>query len=65
MDQLDRLPSRFPNGTRYIIEGRDGCIHSRYLEFPDGRHVDLPAKAAARSRAAALPKKRTPANVRK
>jgi hypothetical protein len=45
--QVDRLPSRFPVGTRYIIEGRGGGngrlrIHLRYLEFPDGRHVDLP-----------------------
>ena len=51
----DRLPSRFPVGTRYVIEGRDGGdgrlrIHLRYLEFPDGRHVDLPLDLAARTR---------------
>jgi hypothetical protein len=46
MGQFDRLPSRFPDGTRYIVEGRDGCI-LRYLEYPDGRHVDLPAGSAA------------------
>jgi hypothetical protein len=40
--QLNRLPSRFPEGTRFIIEGRAGRILSRCLEFPDGRHVDLP-----------------------
>ena len=45
----DRLPDRFPVGTRYVIEGRDGGdgrvrIHLRYLEFPDGRHVDLPTE---------------------
>ena len=43
MVQINRLPSHFPNGTRYVIEGRDGHILLRYLEFPDGRHVDLPA----------------------
>ncbi len=43
MGQVNRLPSRFPDGTRYVIEGRAGRILSRYLEFPDGRHVDLPA----------------------
>jgi hypothetical protein len=43
MDQVNRLPSHFPNGTRYVIEGRAGRIVSRYLEFPDGRHIDLPA----------------------
>jgi hypothetical protein len=52
---VDRLPSRFPVGTRYVIEGRGGGqgrlrIHLRYLEFPDGRHVELPVDVAARTR---------------
>jgi hypothetical protein len=51
-----RLPNRFPIGTRYVIEGRGGGdgrlrVHVRYLEFPDGRHVDLPADPADRPRA--------------
>ena len=51
-----RLPSRFPIGTRYVIEGRGGGdgrlrVHARYLEFPDGRHVDLPTDPADRPRA--------------
>ena len=41
MGQIDRLPSQFPDGTRFVIEGRAGRIVSRYLEFPDGRHLDL------------------------
>jgi hypothetical protein len=50
----DRLPDRFPVGTRYVIEGRGGgngrlLIRSRYLEFPDGRHVDLPLDLAERT----------------
>jgi hypothetical protein len=48
-----RLPSRFPVGTRYVIEGHEGRIRLRYLEFPDGRKVDLPADLAARSKARA------------
>ena len=53
--QSDRLPSRFPVGTRYVVEGRSGPpgrlrIQSRYLEFPDGRHVDLPVDRPARAR---------------
>jgi hypothetical protein len=44
-----RLPSRFPVGTRYVIEGHEGRIRLRYLEFPDGRKVDLPADLAART----------------
>jgi hypothetical protein len=51
----DRLPDRFPVGTRYVIEGRGGGegrlrIHLRYLEFPDGRQVELPADLAKRTR---------------
>jgi hypothetical protein len=49
--QAIRLPKQFPVGTRYVIEGRGGHIQSRYLEFPDGRHVELPAQLAERSRA--------------
>jgi hypothetical protein len=53
--RVDRLPNRFPIGTRYVLEGRGGGegrlrIHLRYLEFPDGRHVDLPVDLADRTR---------------
>jgi hypothetical protein len=48
--EVVRLPSRFPVGTRYVIEGRGGHICLRYLEFPDGRKVDLPADLAARAK---------------
>ena len=52
---INRLPSRFPVGTRYVIEGRragDGDLHIslRCLEFPDGRQVQLPADQVARRR---------------
>jgi hypothetical protein len=63
---VDRLPSRFPVGTRYVIEGRAGGegplrIHLRYLEFPDGRQVELPSDAAERTRARrGRPRRRTP-----
>jgi hypothetical protein len=45
----DHLPDRFPVGTRYVIEGSGGGegrlrVHARYLEFPDGRQVNLPAE---------------------
>jgi TolB-like protein len=53
---VDRLPSRFPVGTRYVIEGRrqaDGGlrISMRCLEFPDGRQVRLPSDKIERRRA--------------
>jgi hypothetical protein len=48
----DDLPSRFPVGTRYVVEGRGGGrgrlrIRLRYLEFPDGRHIQLPVDLGA------------------
>lgn len=49
--QALRLPTRFPVGTRFVIEGRGGRIRLRYLEFPDGRKIDLPADLAARAKA--------------
>ena len=67
--QADRLPSRFPVGTRYVVEGRSSAegrlhIHSRYLEFPDGRHVELPIDLAERTRSRRLRSPRR-ASVRK
>ena len=52
MRQRDRLPAYFPNGTKYVIEGRNGHISSEYLELPDDRHIDLfPDRTAAGARA--------------
>jgi hypothetical protein len=52
--QASHLPSRFPVGTRYVIEGRGGDkgqlrVHSRFIAFPDGRTVTLPADLAERA----------------
>lgn len=49
-----QLPSRFPVGTRYVVEGsrllRGGLrVRSRYLELPDGRHFDLPVYCRKRT----------------
>jgi hypothetical protein len=53
----NRLPSRFPVGTKFVIEGRRGGegqsgdevkVLSRYLEFPDGTFFPLPAHPAQR-----------------
>jgi hypothetical protein len=45
----NRLPSRFPVGTKFVIEGKrrgEGQVQvfSRYLEFPDGTFLPLPAR---------------------
>jgi hypothetical protein len=51
MDRLaGHLPKHFPVGTRYVVEGRGGgdgqlLIRLRYIEFPDGRQVNLPVPA--------------------
>ncbi|MGA8920254.1 MAG: hypothetical protein WB540_16125, partial [Pseudolabrys sp.] len=47
--RLSRLPSRFPVGTKFVIEGKRGGegqvqVFSRYLEFPDGTFFPLPAR---------------------
>jgi hypothetical protein len=44
-----RLPNRFPVGTRFVIEGKGGRIHRRYVEFPDGRQVVLPPEMPPRT----------------
>ena len=51
-----RLPSRFPVGTKFVIEGRrregrcgdDVQVYSRYLEFPDGTFFPLPTHPVQR-----------------
>jgi hypothetical protein len=48
-----RLPSRFPVGTKFVVEGKrggEGQVHvfSRYLEFPDGTFVPLPLRPPKR-----------------
>ena len=55
-----RLPSRFPVGTKFVIESRpregdprDGDqvqIVTRYIEFPDGTFLPLPQHPAAEKR---------------
>jgi len=41
-----RLPSRFPVGTKFVIEARARKgrtpVYVRHLEFPDGTKVRLP-----------------------
>jgi hypothetical protein len=37
------LPSRFPVGTKFVIEGK-GRVYSRHIEFPDGTLLPLPER---------------------
>ena len=55
-----RLPSRFPVGTKFVIEGRRGGegqvqVFSRYLEFPDGTFFPLPTHPVQRKSGATPP----------
>jgi hypothetical protein len=45
MPTRPRLPTRFPNGTKYVVEGR-GAFVRRYVEFPNGRRIDLATRNA-------------------
>ncbi len=52
------LPSRFPVGTKFVIEGRragegEVQVFKRFIEFPDGTLVRLPPRPDKR-RAVAL-----------
>jgi hypothetical protein len=46
MRSTRRLPARFPDGAKYVLES-DGGMVRRFVEFPDGRRVTLPARKAA------------------
>jgi hypothetical protein len=46
MRSISRLPSRFPDGAKYVLES-DGGMVRRFVEFPDGRRVMLARRKAA------------------
>ena len=55
---LSRLPSRFPVGTKFVIEGRPGRegqpqVFTRFIEFPDGTRLKLPKRPAPQKSAPA------------
>lgn len=66
--RAERLPSRFPEGTKFVIEGRatgpgEVRVVTRYVELPDGTRYRLPRNPASRNtrtarRRAARPRRR-------
>lgn len=65
-----KLPSRFPVGTKFVIESRGGKgqaqVFSRHLEFPDGTFYPLPARRVpARLKPKAANSRRSPARRRR
>ena len=62
MSTQPRLPSRFPVGTRYIVEGEPGKggqlrIVSRYVVMPSGVRYDLMTPAERARKPADLARK--------
>jgi hypothetical protein len=53
MRGINRLPEHFPENTKYVLEARGPLVH-RYIEFPDGRRVELAARKALTCRCQAL-----------
>ena len=45
MRSSTRSPTRFPVGSKYILEAR-GPFVRRYIEFPNGRRVQLATRKA-------------------
>jgi hypothetical protein len=48
-----RLPARFPEGTKYVVEGRGG-VFTRFIELPDGTQYALPNEPVERTRSRRL-----------
>lgn len=54
----NRLPKRFPVGTKFVIEGRSAGkgemqVFNRFIEFPDGTKLRLPKRPAPQKSAPA------------
>lgn len=58
--RVDRLPEKFPVGTKFVIEGRAGGAFSRFIEFPDGTKLKLPKRPTLPK----IPQKSAPAGRR-
>lgn len=54
MRKSNRLPIRFPEGAKYVLEARGLTVH-RYVELPGGRRVSLPPRKALTCVCATLP----------
>lgn len=46
MRKSSRLPTRFPEGTKYVLESHGSEVR-RFVEFPDGRRITLSKRKAA------------------
>ncbi len=53
MRSTSRLPARFPEGAKYVLENHGGIVR-RFVEFPDGRRLSLASRKAHSCTAADL-----------
>ena len=53
MRKMSRLPGHFPADTKYVLEAR-GPFVRRYVEFPDGRTLELAPRKAQTCRCQAV-----------
>ena len=53
MRRLTQLPECFPADSKYVLEAR-GPLVRRYVEFPDGRIVELEPRKALTCRCQAV-----------
>jgi hypothetical protein len=54
MRAVTRLPLRYPDGAKYILESH-GLFVRRFVEFPDGRRTELDPRKAQTCRRRAEP----------
>ena len=54
MQRSTRLPTRFPADTKYVLEARGPWVY-RFIEFPDGRKVELAPRKALTCRCVKTP----------
>ena len=64
--RVKALPTRFPVGTKFVIEGRPAQpgevqVFKRFIEFPDGTLLRLPARRE-KSRTGSLRRTRAKVN---
>lgn len=53
MRKSNRLPTRIPAGSKYVLEAHGALVH-RHVELPSGRRVTLPPRKAVACVCAAL-----------
>lgn len=69
VNRPNRLPKRFPVGTKFVVEGFGGDegalrVVSRYLILPNGRRVNVPAHSSQPASSRLSARRRSPKLMR-